>query len=48
MIKWRSKPLFVRHRTPKEIAAAVKDDHADLRDPATDAEPPQARQGRSG
>ncbi len=35
--KWRSKPVFVRHRTPKEIAAAVADDHKDLRDPATDA-----------
>jgi ubiquinol-cytochrome c reductase iron-sulfur subunit len=35
-IKWRGKPVFVRHRTPKEIAEAVADDHADLRDPATD------------
>jgi ubiquinol-cytochrome c reductase iron-sulfur subunit len=37
-IKWRGKPVFVRHRTPKEIAEAVKDDHANLRDPQTDAE----------
>ena len=36
VVKWRGKPLFVRYRTPKEIAAAIKDDHADLRDPATD------------
>ena len=37
VIKWRGKPLFVRHRTPEQIAAAIKDDHAgDLRDPATD------------
>ena len=37
VVKWRGKPVFVRHRTPAEIAAAVKDDHADLKDPATDA-----------
>ena len=35
-IKWRGKPLFIRHRTPAEIASAIKDDHSDLRDPATD------------
>jgi ubiquinol-cytochrome c reductase iron-sulfur subunit len=38
VVKWRGKPLFVRNRTPKEIAAAVKDDHADMRDPQTDEE----------
>lgn len=37
VVKWRGKPVFVRHRTPAEIAAAVAGDHADLRDPATDA-----------
>jgi ubiquinol-cytochrome c reductase iron-sulfur subunit len=37
VVKWRGKPLFIRHRTPAEIAAAVADDHADLRDPAIDA-----------
>jgi ubiquinol-cytochrome c reductase iron-sulfur subunit len=37
VVKWRSKPVFVRYRTPKEIAAAVADDHSNLRDPATDA-----------
>ena len=36
VVKWRGKPLFVRNRTPKEIEAAIKDDHADMRDPATD------------
>lgn len=36
VVKWRGKPLFVRYRTPKEIAEAVAGDHADLRDPATD------------
>ena len=35
-VKWRGKPLFIRNRTEKEIAAAVADDHADLRDPETD------------
>jgi ubiquinol-cytochrome c reductase iron-sulfur subunit len=37
VVKWRSKPVFVRYRTPKEIAAAVAGDNAGLRDPATDA-----------
>jgi ubiquinol-cytochrome c reductase iron-sulfur subunit len=37
-VKWRGKPLFVRNRTAAEIAAAVKDDHASLKDPQTDAE----------
>lgn len=37
VVKWRGKPLFVRNRSPEQIAAAVKDDNAgDLRDPATD------------
>jgi ubiquinol-cytochrome c reductase iron-sulfur subunit len=36
VVKWRGKPLFVRYRTAKEIAEAVKDDHADLRDPVPD------------
>lgn len=38
IIKWRGKPVFVKHRTPKEIAKAQADDNADLRDPQTDAE----------
>lgn len=36
-VVWRGKPVFVRHRMPDEIAAATKDDSADLRDPSTDA-----------
>jgi ubiquinol-cytochrome c reductase iron-sulfur subunit len=36
-IKWRGKPVFIRHRTPEEIAKARKDDHADMRDPQPDA-----------
>jgi ubiquinol-cytochrome c reductase iron-sulfur subunit len=36
-VKWRGAPVFIRHRTAAEIAAAVEGDHAHLRDPATDA-----------
>ena len=35
-VKWRGKPLFVRNRTPHEIAKAIADDNASLRDPAKD------------
>jgi len=37
-VKWRGKPLFVRKRTPAEIAAAVKDDNASMPDPQKDAD----------
>ncbi len=37
-VKWNSKPIFICRRTPKEIAEAEADDHADLIDPATDDE----------
>ena len=37
-VKWRGKPVFVRHRTKKEIEEAVNTPLADLRDPQTDAE----------
>jgi len=37
-VNWRGKPLFVRNRTPEQIAAAVKDDNAALRDPQPDAD----------
>ena len=36
-VKWRGNPIFVRHRTKKEIAEAQKDDTAALPDPETDA-----------
>jgi len=37
-VKWRGKPIFIRHRTPEEIAAARADDKApDLREIETDA-----------
>ena len=38
VVKWRGKPLFVRNRTPAQIAAAVKDDNAGMKDPAKDAD----------
>ncbi|KAI8817522.1 cytochrome b-c1 complex subunit Rieske [Fimicolochytrium jonesii] len=38
VIKWRGKPVFVRHRTAEEIAEANAVNVAELRDPETDAE----------
>jgi ubiquinol-cytochrome c reductase iron-sulfur subunit len=35
-VLWRGAPVFIRHRTPAEIAAAVADDTANLKDPARD------------
>jgi ubiquinol-cytochrome c reductase iron-sulfur subunit len=37
VVLYRKQPLFVRHRTPAEIAAARSVDVSTLRDPATDA-----------
>jgi ubiquinol-cytochrome c reductase iron-sulfur subunit len=37
VVKWQGKPVFVRYRTDKEIAEAVHDDHAPMKDPAVDA-----------
>ena len=34
---WRGKPVFIRHRTPKEIEEAEDVDVSTLRDPQTDA-----------
>jgi ubiquinol-cytochrome c reductase iron-sulfur subunit len=36
-VTWRGKPVFVRHRTPEEIAQAKTDDAAGLPDPENDA-----------
>ncbi len=33
---WRGKPIFIRHRTPKDIEEARAVPLADLKDPATD------------
>lgn len=38
VVKWRGKPVFVRHRTAAEIAAARKDDTAAMKDPQNDAD----------
>jgi ubiquinol-cytochrome c reductase iron-sulfur subunit len=38
VVKWRGKPVFVRNRTAAEIAQATRDDSANLKDPAKDAE----------
>ncbi|MDC0476594.1 ubiquinol-cytochrome c reductase iron-sulfur subunit [Alphaproteobacteria bacterium] len=35
-VKWRGKPVFIRHRTEDEIARALATDIADLRDPEID------------
>jgi ubiquinol-cytochrome c reductase iron-sulfur subunit len=37
-VKWRGKPVFIRHRTAKEIAEAVNTPISELRDPQTDAD----------
>ena len=36
-VKWRGKPVAIRHRTPAEITAAVKADSAGLKDPENDS-----------
>ena len=38
VVKWRGKPLFVRHRTAREIQEAVNDDNVPLRHAQKDAE----------
>lgn len=38
VIKWRGKPIFIRHRTPAEIEAANKTDISKLRDPQADSD----------
>jgi len=35
-VKWRGKPLFIRHRTPQEIEAAVSAPLGELKDPEVD------------
>jgi len=35
-VKWRGVPVFIRHRTPEDIAEAKKVPMSDLKDPATD------------
>ena len=38
VVKWRGKPVFIRHRTSSEIKEAESVNVAELRDPQTDAE----------
>ena len=37
-VKWRGGPVFIRHRTPKEIKEAQEVPLSELRDPQTDAQ----------
>ena len=37
-VKWRGKPVFIRHRTKEEIASADAANLDDMRDPQTDAD----------
>lgn len=46
-LKWRGKPIFVRHRTKDEIASAKKDDKAGLPDPQPDASRVRAFEGKA-
>jgi ubiquinol-cytochrome c reductase iron-sulfur subunit len=38
IIKWRGKPVFIRHRTADEIEQANKVEVTSLRDPQSDEE----------
>jgi ubiquinol-cytochrome c reductase iron-sulfur subunit len=47
-ILWQGKPVFVRHRTPDEIASAQRDDYANLKDPQHDADRLKQADGEAG
>ncbi len=47
-VMWQGKPVFVRHRTPNEIASAQRDDFAQLKDPQSDAERLVQEDGQPG
>ena len=47
-VLWQGKPVFVRHRTSAEIAAAQRDDFANLKDPQSDAERLVQENGEAG
>lgn len=38
IVKWRGKPIFIKHRTKEEITEAQSVDVSELRDPQTDQE----------
>lgn len=48
IVMWQGKPVFVRHRNASEIAAAQRDDYANLKDPQSDAERIQQEDGQAG
>lgn len=48
LILWRKKPVFIRHRTAAEIAAARQVNVSQLRDPATDAQRVEQANGQPG
>jgi ubiquinol-cytochrome c reductase iron-sulfur subunit len=43
-VMWRGKPVFIRHRTKREIDMALADDKAELRDPQPDSARVQKQQ----
>lgn len=47
-VMWQGKPVFVRHRTPAEIAEALRDDYAQLKDPQMDEERTRQEDGQAG
>jgi ubiquinol-cytochrome c reductase iron-sulfur subunit len=47
-VMWQGKPVFVRHRTANEIAAARRDDYASLKDPQMDAQRIVQEDGQPG
>ncbi len=47
-VLWQGKPVFVRHRTAVEIAAAQRDDFASLKDPQSDADRLKQEDGEAG
>ncbi len=47
-VMWQGKPVFVRHRTPAEIASARRDDYASLKDPQSDADRIRQEDGQPG
>lgn len=47
-VLWQGKPVFVRHRTPDEIASAQRDDYATLKDPQHDADRLVQKDGAAG
>jgi ubiquinol-cytochrome c reductase iron-sulfur subunit len=48
VIFWRNKPVFIRHRTAGEIAAAQRDDASTMPDPSSDADRVRQANGAEG